>query len=182
MQHDVKESDKRDVGLSEINVFTTTTERSDRKRLTTASVFINEQGNDQYCSQVSFTLQFAGLMYNYDRNGFLTQKSPMDRAVQKVVLTLLRARLLYQSHFLTPSGHPGERCMYNKIRREYCWLPTANHLYMTVRDCRNCFWKCRLTFADAQYSYIRQVTRCKSQRQTSWDHCRRLQADTRLYQ
>lgn len=38
----------------------------------------------------------------------------------------------YLSHYLHLAGHPGERWMYNTVRREFYWLHMANNGYKTV--------------------------------------------------
>lgn len=50
-------------------------------------------------------------MYNYEGNGFLMEAGPLHATGQKVVATLLRALLAYDSHNLTLAEHPGEKRM-----------------------------------------------------------------------
>lgn len=103
-----------------------------------AQKFIDEQANDSCCCQVSPTVRFIGLTYGYDRNGFLRQTEHIDRAVQKVVHTSLRERLLYKSNYVILAEHPCERRMHNKVRRKYYWLHMANEIYTTLTGCREC--------------------------------------------
>lgn len=74
------------------------------------------------------------------------QVAPVNGAVQEHVSTSLR--LLYQSHFPTLAGHPGERRMVDTMSRVHYWPPNANDVYTTLRVCRDCVWtklseKCR---------------------------------------
>lgn len=58
------------------------------------------------------------------RNRFLTWVALIDGAVYKGVPKSLRAQLLYQSHFKTLAGHPGEIRIYDTMRRDYYWPHT----------------------------------------------------------
>lgn len=100
----------------------------------------NEQANGLYGLHASSTVGFPGLTYKYDSKRLLLRIGPIDEPVQTVVLTSLHAQPLYQSDYLTLQGHPGERPMYETIKRQFYWLHRANDVNNTVRDCPEFLW------------------------------------------
>lgn len=63
--------------------------------------------------------------------------SPIYVAVRKLVLQLMRPIILCLGHHLALADHPGERRMYDTLRREYVWLNMSMDVCIAVRLSQN---------------------------------------------
>lgn len=64
--------------------------------------------------------------------------SGLGGAVKKAIPTSLQLPQLHHSHYLTLAIQPGERCMYDSMRREFHWQLFGNEIYKTVLVCQGC--------------------------------------------
>lgn len=58
-------------------------------------------------------------------------------ASQRFIPTSLRTRPLYLAHYTALDDHPGDRKLYETLRREYSWPQVVNDAYTTVADCQS---------------------------------------------
>lgn len=137
--------------------------------------------NASHSLGASSTIRFTGQKCNYDKIGFLSRIEPINGAIQNVVTTALRVRLLYQGHYPTWAGHPGGRRMYESICRDSYHLYMANDVYKTVMDCRECSWNKSSEKCRRQLELFQQGARWSSLRWASWDQCRRGQTGITMY-
>lgn len=80
----------------------------------------------------------SGSEFDYDHYGFLVRKSKLDCALQRVVPSALKSRLLYLSHYPRLAGHPGGTRLYLTLRRDYYWPSMGNDVHAVARDCASC--------------------------------------------
>lgn len=116
----------------------TWTESRYDKRPIHVNKLIYEQAKVSYCRQPSSTIGLAGSTVNYDSNRFLICTVSINVALQKVVLTSYRERLLYHLQCPALAGHLGEKHMFYSMQRKYYWPHIANDNYTTVRFCGEC--------------------------------------------
>lgn len=76
-----------------------------------------------------------------DNKRILSWRSKVNKATQTVLAESLCTRVLYLSHHSPTSGHPGERCMYDKFRQNYYWPHMAYNIYVSVTQCLSCAGK-----------------------------------------
>lgn len=71
--------------------------------------FLAEQGEDDFCNQMSLTVGTTNSAFSYDKDGFLVLLSPTDGAVQLLAPATFRELMLRISNFPTVEGNPGSR-------------------------------------------------------------------------
>lgn len=57
--------------------------------------------------------------YIIDNTRLVVEMAPTERKIQILVLTALRIRLLYHPHYPVVTDHPGDRQMYDSVRRKF---------------------------------------------------------------
>ena len=120
---------------------TTDTDENDSDGLPsmiTDEEFIKQQAEDEYCKEAAKSVGLPGSAFSIDKHGFLVRIAPLDGAVQKVVPASLKDRILKLGHFPPLSGHPGQRRMYDTMRRSLYWQHMANDINNTVERCPSC--------------------------------------------
>lgn len=80
--------------------------------------FGTERAQGTFCRKMAGTVGRHSLCYLYDHHGILVRTAPLDGAIQTVVPNSLLPRLLFLSHYPKLTGPPGERHMYDSMRRE----------------------------------------------------------------
>ena len=104
----------------------------------TVEELAQEQKADRYCQSIAELVGKPQSQFDVDRRGLLVRKSRIDGALQKLVPTSLRARVLRLAHYPLIAGHPGARRMYDTLRAQFYWPHMANDIFQAVRDCRSC--------------------------------------------
>lgn len=67
----------------------------------------------------------------------LVQKSAVDKLIQTVVPTILRARISYQTHPPLTTGYPEQRHIYDKLRYSFYWPHTLSDMDTKIAQCDN---------------------------------------------
>lgn len=104
----------------------------------TLAEFINAQFADELCKNATRWLSQIGTEFKFNKDGALVRRAPIDIALQKLVQQSLRQRLLNLSNPPSLCGHPGQRCMYDTIRRVYYWPNMASNVCKTESSCQLC--------------------------------------------
>lgn len=79
------------------------------------SAFVTDQAFHHYCASVYSTVGKPGSVYSNGRNVVLNRHTQMDGVLQKVVPSLLRARILYLEHYPAFARHESERPLYDTL-------------------------------------------------------------------
>lgn len=101
----------------------------------TSSALIVAQSEDMIFPHSCQLLEIPGNIFIFDNNEVLGSKAPIFIAIQKLVLTSLRARQLWQAHHSTLVEHLEEREMYDSLRGAYYWAHMVANVFDTVKDC-----------------------------------------------
>lgn len=104
----------------------------------TLGELLQAQPSDRECLAAAQTIGFPASLFIYDRDGVLIRESQRGRAPEKYVLVALRARTLYLSHYLTLTGHPRDRLMYDTVRNHFFRLHIPNNVHTTVKESSSC--------------------------------------------
>ena len=85
-------------------------------------------------------MMWAGPEPNFEVNcqGLFCCRATLHWIIQIFILTSLRARNLFLSHYPRTQGHPGTGRMYETMQRQYFWPHMASDVRRTVADCRLC--------------------------------------------
>lgn len=81
--------------------------------------FIEIQLEDTYSNQARRYIGLPNIAFTYDQNGTSLRKVPINCAIQKVVPSSFRTRLLNLAHYSLLSTHAGEHWMYESLKREF---------------------------------------------------------------
>jgi Integrase zinc binding domain len=68
----------------------------------------------------------------------LVRLSPLDDTEKVVVHRCLANRVICLAHLPRLAAYPGGICMYNTLRKSFCWLAMAKYIYRFVADCPSC--------------------------------------------
>jgi transposase InsO family protein len=98
---------------------------------------IREQGQDLECQEYA-ALAGAESLFDFDDQGLLVRKAPLDGVRQIVVPAVLRPRLLHLEHFPKVAGHPGTTRMFRSLRRRFFWKGMGADVAETIRQCTTC--------------------------------------------
>ena len=104
----------------------------------TLQEMVAEQASDAFCQAKAATVGHSASDFFYDRHGVLVRRSTLDGALQAVVPSSLRPRVLNMAHYPKLAGHPGTRRMYDTMRRSFYWPLMANDIHKLVRSCQSC--------------------------------------------
>lgn len=104
----------------------------------TVGEFPQEQADDPFCKQPTETAGQPRSQCDHDGYGFLVQISALIGMPQPVVLSRLRARVLYLTHYSPLAGHPGGSRIYYTIRREDYWPQMATGVFSLARNIHSC--------------------------------------------
>lgn len=83
--------------------------------------FIQQQARGNECREAAINVTKRHRMFSYESDGVPVRPSLIDGALQKYVPAALCARILRLCYHSSLVRHPGERRMYEKIRRYFCW-------------------------------------------------------------
>lgn len=120
--------------------------------------FITAHSADEFCQNFARRLDQAGTEFTLEKEGVLVRCTPIDGALQKPVPQSLRHCLLNLSHDPSISGHPGQRCMYDTMRKDYFRPNMASNVYRTVNNCYSCA-KTSTTITHKRYLKLFPATR-----------------------
>lgn len=100
--------------------------------------FTKAQKMNHECHRSAEAVGKPNSTFLYDAVGLLIRVSTINRASQRSVPANLPPRILRLCHYSLLAGNPGERQVYDSMRREFHWSHMANDACSTVRDCQSC--------------------------------------------
>lgn len=130
--------DKEAIGILSVHAIMASMDTKQDEPIVTVQEFTFEHARDLCCCQTSCTIGMPSSTFIHDMNWFLVLTAPIDGAVKKVLPSSLQLHLQYHSHYSTLAGNPDKRSMYDGRKKEYYWMPMANDVYRTVKDCCEC--------------------------------------------
>lgn len=94
--------------------------------------FVLVQRNDAFSVQMKTLVGTSNCLYAFDKNGLLVRQASRVGSIQKFVWINFLPTVLYLT------GHPGDRHLYDSLRREYYWSNMAPDVYHAVESCSDC--------------------------------------------
>ena len=98
---------------------------------------MREQATDPDCQRYS-TYAGPDSLFDFNEDGILVRKAPLDGSRQVVVPASLQPRVLHLEHFPKTAGHPGITRMFRTLRKTFFWPKMAVDVATTVRECTVC--------------------------------------------
>ena len=116
------------------------TERDAQKCPISIDEMISEQSADDYCQWARRVMDQAQgeSPFAINQHGVLVRRAKLDGALQVVVPSTLRQRLLDIAHSAPTSGHPGRAKMYQTLRRAFYWPSMTVDIHHVVENCQSC--------------------------------------------
>lgn len=104
----------------------------------TIEEILQKQASDPFCEQADGQIGKSGSQYSDYLNALFIGNTAIHCAIQILVLTAPRNRLLYHSNQLVMVGSPGQWRMYESTHRRFYWLHIVNGFHSTVSNCSAC--------------------------------------------
>ena len=97
-----------------------------------------KQKEDPFVASSDGQLAFITPRFNFTRDYILVRRSPMNEALQNVVHSSLKSKVLII--FQTPvfAGHPGGSRMSETVRRYFYWGTMATDIFKVASDFQSC--------------------------------------------
>lgn len=119
---------KRDEGaiemeLKKVRMVQPTKHQTTRPVIPAIEKFIVEQTKHAYIRDARTQVEMSKSDFHVRHNGLIVQKSNIHGCLQKVVPESRRERILHARHWPYISGHPGERRMYDMMRKQILVVP-----------------------------------------------------------
>lgn len=80
------------------------------------------------------SLQNPGSQFFIKEEGYLIRCSPLDVAVERVIILYFQPKILYLSHYVIFAGQLGSRRMYVNLTNGLYWQKMANDVYKKKRE------------------------------------------------
>lgn len=91
---------------------------NDKGKIPSLDEIISAQSNDPYFRSTFAYVRKPNTLFNAESDGVLVSVSPLNGASQRVVPVSIRPRFLHLSHYSLLAGHPGQRWMYDCMRKK----------------------------------------------------------------
>lgn len=108
------------------------------ERIPSLPELINYQSKDAFCEWFRRLVGIPGSLFTFDINRILGSKAAIDWSIQKLFPTSLIARLFQQAHYSRLARHPGERKVYDSLRKDYHLPHMVTNVYNTDKNCSQC--------------------------------------------
>lgn len=95
--------------------------------------------HDTFCRSATSLVWQRNYEFTLNKEGLLVCMAHIDGTVLVVRAPSLRQRVLAMSHYSPIAGHPGQRRMYDTVKRTFHWLYMATDVDYVVRNCKTCF-------------------------------------------
>lgn len=99
---------------------------------------LQETTSDCACKTAAQAVRFTSSIFTYDRDVVSIRQAAKGGELPKYISIALRCLITYLSHYLTLTGHPKARRMYDKMRHHLSWIHLANEVRRTLKDCCSC--------------------------------------------
>lgn len=116
--------------------------------------FFKEQLSVSFCQVTFRSVETPHSDFSVYKHGLSVLCFPVNECIRAVVPQLFRQRVLYLSHYPPIAEHPGQRRMYDSLRREFYWPYMAHDAYTTLDACKSC------TISNTRYIQKRLLQVC----------------------